>query len=79
VLSTAIDEKLTHVYGRSTDLLAERKEELETLARKEAAQQIEKGARDGGILDRARSSAERTLRALVLSLGYKMVVVEWKG
>src|ERR1700733_14073636 len=39
VLSTAIDEKLTHVYGRSTDLLAERKEELETLARKEAAQQ----------------------------------------
>jgi hypothetical protein len=79
VLSTAIDEKLTHVYGRSTDLLAERKEELETLARKEAVEQIEKGARDGGILDRARSSAERTVRALLSSLGFKTVVVEWKG
>ncbi len=79
VLSTAIDEKLTHVYGRSTDLLATRKEELEGLARKEAAEQIEKGARDGGILDRARTSAERTVRALLGSLGFQRVVVEWRG
>jgi hypothetical protein len=79
VFSTAIDQKLTHVYGRSTDLLATRKEELETLARKEAAEQIEQGAREGGILDRARTSAERTVRALVLSLGFQQVVIEWKG
>ncbi len=78
VLSTAIDEKQTHVYGRSTDLLATRKEELETLARKEAAGQIERGAREGGILDRARASAERTVRALVLSLGFQKVLVEWR-
>ncbi len=78
VLSTAIDEKQTHVYGRSTDLLATRKEELETLARKEAAGQIERGAREGGILDRARASAERTVRALMLSLGFRKVVVEWR-
>jgi len=78
VLSTAIDEKQTHVYGRSTDLLATRKEELETLAREEAAGQIERGAREGGILDRARASAERTVRALVLSLGFQKVVVEWR-
>jgi hypothetical protein len=78
VLSTSIDESQTHVYGRSTDLLAARKEELEGLARKEAAEQIEKGARDGGILDRARTSAERTVRALVQSLGFERVVVEWK-
>jgi len=79
VLSTAIDEAQTHVYGRSTDLLAARKEELEGLARKEAAEQIERGARDGGILDRARASAERTVRALLQSLGFERVVVEWKG
>jgi hypothetical protein len=79
VLSTAIDETLTHVYGRSTDLLATRKEELEGLARKEASEQIEKGAREGGILDRARTSAERTVRALLLSLGFQRVVVDWKG
>ncbi len=78
VLSTAIDEKQTHVYGRSTDLLATRKEELETLAREEAAGQIERGAREGGILDRARASAARTVRALVLSLGFQKVVVEWR-
>jgi hypothetical protein len=79
VLSSAIDERLTHVYGRSTDLLATRKEELEGLARKEAQQQIERGARDGGILERARTSAERTVRALLASLGFRQVTVEWKG
>jgi hypothetical protein len=79
VLSTAIDEAQTHVYGRSTDLLATRKEELEGLARKEAAEQIERGAREGGILDRARTSAERAVRALLQSLGFEQVVVEWKG
>lgn len=77
VLSTAIDEAQTHVYGRTTDLLATRKEELESLARKEAAAQIEKGARDGGILERARSSAERTVRALLASLGFQRIVIEW--
>jgi hypothetical protein len=79
VLSTAIDETNTHVYGRTTDLLATRKEELEGLARKEAAEQIEKGARDGGILDRARASAERTVRALLQSLGFQHVAVEWRA
>ncbi len=78
VLSATIDEARTHVYGRSTDLLATRKEELEGLARKEAQGEIEKGARDGGILDRARASAERTVRALVASLGFQQIVIEWK-
>jgi hypothetical protein len=78
VLSTAIDEAQTHVYGRSTDLLATRKEELEGLARREAADQIERGARSGGILDRARASAERTVRALLQSLGFERIVIEWK-
>ncbi|HEY8091530.1 MAG TPA: DUF4230 domain-containing protein [Polyangiaceae bacterium] len=79
VLSTSIDEARTHVFGRSTDVLAERKEELEGLARKEAAEQIEKGARAGGILDRARASAERTVRALLQSLGFEKIAIEWKG
>jgi hypothetical protein len=79
ILSTRIDEGQTHVYGRSTDLLATRKEELEGLARKEAAEQLERGARDGGILQRARTSAERTVRALLRSLGFAQVALEWKG
>jgi len=79
VLSTSIDEALTHVVSRSTDLLATRKEELEGLARKEAAEQIGEGARQGGILGRARVGAERTVRALLQSLGFQQVVVEWRG
>jgi hypothetical protein len=79
VLSTSIDEAQTHVVSRSTELLATRKEELEGLARKEAAEQIEKGARAAGILDRARAGAERTVRALLQSLGFGTVVVSWRG
>jgi Protein of unknown function (DUF4230) len=79
ILSTTIDEARTHVYGRTTDLLAARKDELEGLARKEAAEQIEKGARDAGILDRARMSTAQTVRALLQSLGFRQIVVGWRG
>jgi hypothetical protein len=79
VLSTTIDESQTRVVNRSTELLATRKEELEGLARKEAAEQIEKGARAAGLLDRARAGAERTVRALLQSLGFAKVVVSWRG
>jgi hypothetical protein len=79
VFSTAIDEGQTHVFGRTTEMLASRKEELEGLARKEAAVEIEKGALDGGILERARANATRTVRALLQSLGFPRVVVEWSG
>jgi hypothetical protein len=78
VLSTAIDEAQTHVYGRTTDLLAARKDELEGLARKEAAEQIAKGALDAGILDRARAGAERTVHALLQSLGFQRIVIVWR-
>jgi hypothetical protein len=77
VLSTSIDEAQTHVYGRTTDLLAARKDELEGLARKEASEQIAKGARDAGILERARASAERTVRALLQSLGFQAIRIVW--
>ena len=79
ILSTTIDEAQTHVYGRTTNLLAARKDELEGLARKEAAEQIEKGARDAGILNRARASTAQTVRALLQSLGFKQIVVGWRG
>ena len=79
VLSTSIDEGQTHVFNRSTELLATRREDLESLARKEASEQIEKAARDGGILARARAGAERTVRALIQSLGFHDVVITWRA
>ncbi len=77
VTSSTLDEVATHVYRRSTDVLAARNERLEGDARRQAEEQMRKAAIEGGILDRARTSAERTLRSLLPSLGYDHVEVDW--
>lgn len=75
VLSTRLDNERTWVYARSTDVLAQRKEDLETRARQEAERTLEQSAVDGGILERARTNAERTIATFVRSLGYTSVSV----
>jgi hypothetical protein len=77
VTSSTLDERATHVYSRSTDILAERNEQLEGAARRQAEEQMRKLAIDSGILERARASADRTLRALLRSLGYAQVDIAW--
>jgi hypothetical protein len=77
VLSSTLDERATHVYSRSTDTLADRNEQLEGEARRRAEDAMRKAAIDAGILDRAQSSAERTLRTLLRSLGYEHVELDW--
>jgi hypothetical protein len=77
VTSSALDERLTHVVVRTTDLLAERNEQLEGEARRKAEEQMRAAAIQAGILERARASADRTLRALLRSLGYERVDLEW--
>jgi hypothetical protein len=78
VFSSALDEKATRVYSRSTDLLAARHEDLEERARGEAVRSMEKAAIAQGILDRARRDAERALTALLRSVGFVDVRIEWK-
>lgn len=78
VFSATLDEKATRVYSRSTDLLAARHEDLEDRARAEAVRSMEKSAVDQGILDRARRDAERALSALLRSVGFEDVRIEWK-
>jgi uncharacterized protein DUF4230 len=75
VLSTRLDNERSWVYARTTDVLAQRHEDLETRARQEAERTLEQSAVAGGILDRARSNAEQTVAALVRSLGYTSVTV----
>lgn len=75
VLSTAVDEEHTYVHSRDTDMLASRREDLETLARREASTSLEAAAIEGGLLDRADTSAARTVEALVRSLGHANVTV----
>jgi hypothetical protein len=77
VLSSTLDQRATHVYSRSTDVLATRNEQLEGDARRQAEVEIGKAAVEEGILDRARESADRTLRALLRALGYERVDLKW--
>jgi hypothetical protein len=78
IVSASLDEKATHVYSRSTDTLAVHDEQLEGDARRAAEQQMRKAAIDGGILERARASTERTIRGLLQSVGYDHVEIEFR-
>jgi hypothetical protein len=78
VLSARLDNERTHVANRDTDLLARRDEALEGKARREAEATLRQAALDAGILDHARAGAERTLGALLRSLGYDDVGFDWR-
>lgn len=78
VFSTRLDNARSWVYARTTDVLAQRHEDLETRARQEAERTLEQAALDGGILERARVNAERTVATFVRSLGYTIVTVTSK-
>ncbi len=75
ILSTRLDSERSWVFARTTGALARRQEDLETRARREAERSLEQNALAGGILDRARVNAERTVAAFVRSLGYENVTV----
>jgi hypothetical protein len=78
VFSSTLDEKATRIYSRTTDLLAARHEDLEDRARIEAVRSMEKAAIDQGILDHARTDAERAMTALLRSVGFSDVRITWK-
>ena len=76
ILSQRLDNDRTYVHTRKTDVLAQRKESLETQARKEAERSIVEAALESGILDRAGKNAAKTIETLVRSLGYQKVEVK---
>jgi hypothetical protein len=78
ILSTRLDNEHTWIYSRTTDVLAQRHEDLETRARREAERTLEQSALERDILLRARANAERTIESLIRSLGYKYVTVAWR-
>jgi hypothetical protein len=78
VLTSTLDEQATHAYSRHTDTMARRNEQLEGDARRRAEEQMRKQAVDAGILDRAQASADKTLRALLQSLGCSQVDLDWQ-
>lgn len=79
VLSARLDNGRTFVWKRDTDLLAERKEALETRAREEAERTLTAAAEEGGIVERSNDNVRRTVESLIHSLGYGSVVVAFRG
>lgn len=77
VFSARLDNSRTYVHTRSTDLLAQRKESLETRARQEAERTLEANAVEAGLLPRAEENVARTIETLVRSLGYRDVRVSY--
>jgi Protein of unknown function (DUF4230) len=75
VLHAALDNDKTYVHSRKTGTLADRHENLESRARKEAERTLVESARQAGLLNRAAANARRTVEALVHSLGYDKVDV----
>ncbi len=78
IFSARLDNDRTYVHTRKTDALAERKESLETDARRAAEQTLRSAAEEGGIEKRAEESVERTVRSLVRSLGFTDVHVDFR-
>ncbi|HWP07016.1 MAG TPA: DUF4230 domain-containing protein [Polyangiaceae bacterium] len=79
VFSAKLDNDRTYVHTRTTDLLAQRKESLETEARKAAERTLQSAAEDAGIVRRAEESVKRTVESLVRSLGFAKVTVDFRA
>jgi Protein of unknown function (DUF4230) len=79
VFSARLDNARTYVHTRKTDLLAQRKESLETQARLAAEQTLQSAAEEEGIRQRAEESVARTVKSLVRSLGFAEVRVDFRA
>jgi hypothetical protein len=78
VLSVRLDEEHTYVYRRTTGLLAERNEQLESKARQEAVRAIGDAARQKDVMEKARRRAEQQLQQLLEKFGVTHVTVGWQ-
>ena len=78
IFSVRLDEKHTYVYRRTTGLLAERNEQLESKARQEALRAIEEAARSSDVMEKARRQAERQLQLLFEKFGVSRTTIGWR-
>ena len=76
VLFTRIDNGRTRVYSRTTGLLVEPDQDLESQVRLAAEQQIAEAALSDGILDKARQNARTSVTALLYGLGFHTVTLQ---
>ena len=69
-----LDNDVSYVYDRETGILTHGSQDLETLARQQAENEIEQAALEDGILEQARLNAESFLYRLFRGLGFVEVV-----
>lgn len=74
VFIATLDNDKTYVYERDTGILREPIQNLETLARQSAENEIRAAAIEDGILETARQNAETYLLRFFLILGYADVI-----
>jgi len=75
IFVTTLDNEHTRVYTRSTGLLVQADQNLESETREKAQQQLQQAALADGILDAARKNGRATVTALLYSLGFQHVEV----
>jgi hypothetical protein len=75
IFVTTLDNEHTRVYTRSTGLLVQADQNLESETREKAQQQLAQAALADGILDAARKNGRATVTALLYSLGFQHVEV----
>jgi len=74
IFVATLDNAKSYVYDRETGLLTKGVQDLETLARQRAEEEIRKAALEDGILQQAQTNAEAYLLKFFNALGYKTVI-----
>lgn len=76
IFTTAIDNKKTRVYLRTTGLFVPADQNLETETRSKAEEQLKNAAMQDGILDSAKRNARATVTTMLNGLGFARVDVK---
>lgn len=74
IFVATLDNQKSYVYNRDTGFLNQGVQDLETLARQKAEDEIRKAALDDGILQQAQTNAENYLFRFFQALGYNNVI-----
>ena len=74
IFIATLDNQKSYVYDRDTGFLTQSVQDLETLARQSAEDEIRKAALEDGILNQAQINAENYLYRFFQALGYDNVI-----
>jgi hypothetical protein len=76
IFIATLDNEKSYVYDRETGILTKGNQDLETMARQSAEDEIRKAALEDGILTLAQTNGENYLQKFFMALGFKTVIFE---